>query len=180
MWVTKDNWELASLVGHREEGDGRIWDKSQVSVLGGWWLVTFRKNNRFGDAGFSGDTIPSPFLTPAYFHFWGGLMGFWCNKKKGPWASCCIFVWNSLGTTITFTVCKCAQVRVPDVNRLCPSLTAYEGFRFKELAVQKQPRFCTYIFWKFGEKLKLKTKILKAVGGFQKSGIPDISLFLST
>lgn len=77
-------------------------------------------------------------------------MGFWCNKKKGPWASCCIIVWNSLGTTITFTVCKCAQVRVPDVNRLRPSLTAYEGFRFKEVAVQSSPDFAHISFENLG------------------------------
>ena len=28
--------------------DERTWDESQVSDLGGWWLVKFRQKNRFG------------------------------------------------------------------------------------------------------------------------------------
>lgn len=69
-------------MGHREEGDERIWDKSQVSVLGGWWLVTFRKNNRFGDAGFSGAQFPPLSLPQLIFISEEGSWVFGVIRKK--------------------------------------------------------------------------------------------------
>lgn len=67
MWVTEDDWELAWLMGYWEEGEERIWDKSRVSGLSSWGRVTFRKSNRCGGTGFSGDMIPSLFLSQLLF-----------------------------------------------------------------------------------------------------------------
>lgn len=84
--------------------------------------------------------------TLPYFHFWGKLMGFWYNKKKGPWHHV-VFLRIMVDTMINVTVCDSAQARVPEEKRLPPSLTSYEGSRCKEVVAQKQPRFCTSTSW---------------------------------
>lgn len=74
-------------------------------------MATFKKGNRFGDAGFSYNSVPTSY--PNFFLFWGRTYHFWCNKEKGPWASWCIFVLNSLGTLITCLL-TLFRVRVPE------------------------------------------------------------------